>query len=134
LKKVEDGLHNLRKKGGRAMERGHGPIVPKLGIRYIAGVRIIARSRLREFRAQETSSEQPLKAWFAETRKARWATPADVKKRYTSASVLPGGRVVFNIGGNAFRLVVRINYRVSIVYIRFIGKHSEYDKIDAETI
>jgi len=79
-------------------------------------------------------AEEPLKAWNAEARAACWRTPADVKEKYGTASILKSNRVVFNIAGNKYRLVVKIHYNTSIVYIRFIGTHAEYDKIDAETI
>jgi len=77
-------------------------------------------------------SEQALLAWIAEVKAANWSTPADVKAKYGSASILRNSRVVFNICGNSYRLVVSINYDTSIVYVRFVGTHSEYDKIDAE--
>jgi len=79
-------------------------------------------------------SEQQLKAWHAEAKNADWRKPHDVKDRYVSASILKGSRVVFNIRGNKYRLVVKINYQLQIIYIRFLGTHKEYDRIDAETI
>ena len=75
-----------------------------------------------------------MKAWFREAAASDWASPVDVKSRYRHASVLKGNRVVFNIGGNKYRLVVQINYDFRIVYIRFVGSHEEYDKVDAETV
>lgn len=78
-------------------------------------------------------SEQALKAWYHEVRRQNWKTPNDVKRHYRNASILSNNRVVFNICGNKYRLVVRINYTNSWVFIRFIGTHSEYDKIDART-
>lgn len=78
--------------------------------------------------------EGRLQAWFQEAKTARWASPLDVKASYPSASILEDNRVVFNIGGNSHRLVVHINYELQIVLIKFIGTHSEYDKIDATTI
>ncbi len=79
-------------------------------------------------------TEQPLKAWFAETQKAQWNTPAEIKEKYRSASFVKNNRVIFNICGNKYRLIVRINYNSKTVFIRFIGTHSEYDKINAEEI
>lgn len=78
--------------------------------------------------------EDALKAWYYEARYAAWKTPDDIKQRYGSADILPDNRVVFNIKGNNYRLVVKIHYNMGIVYIRFVGTHTEYDKIDAETI
>lgn len=75
-----------------------------------------------------------LEAWHAQVMDADWARPADVKEQYGDASILKGGRVVFNIAGNKYRLVVRINYPYRVVYVRFVGTHAEYDDIDAETI
>jgi len=77
---------------------------------------------------------QALKAWFAETQKAQWNTPAEIKEKYRSASFVKNNRVIFNICGNKYRLIVRINYNSKTVFIRFIGTHSEYDKINAEEI
>ena len=73
-------------------------------------------------------------AWWAEASAAQWRTPIDVKARYATASVLKSGRVVFNIKGNDYRLVVRINYRAGVVEILFFGSHAEYDRIDAGTV
>ena len=75
-----------------------------------------------------------LEAWYYEAKNAQWASPADVKAQYGSASILKDNRVVFNIAGNKYRLVVRINYDSKTVFVRFIGTHREYDKIDAEVI
>lgn len=97
-------------------------------------MRIISRKTLRAYWAAAPSTRRELEAWFAETKAASWKTPADIKARYASASVLKGGRVVLNICGNKHRLVVWINYRHRIVYIRFLGTHKEYDAIDAESV
>jgi len=86
------------------------------------------------FADAHASARQPLFAWFAEVGKARWSGPADIKVRYRSASFLAGDRVVFNIKGSEYRAVVAIKYEFFAVYIRFIGTHAEYDKIDAATI
>jgi len=79
-------------------------------------------------------SEQQLKAWYQETLKAEWTAPSKVKTEYPSASFLVDNRVVFNIKGNHYRLIVKINYDYQIIWIRFIGTHAEYDKINAKTI
>jgi len=97
-------------------------------------MRVIAKSALRNFWAKHPDAEQPLRAWHSEAKSAAWKSPADVKAKYRSASILQSGRAVFNIGGNKYRLVVKINYSFQIVYIRFMGTHREYDRIDAETI
>jgi mRNA interferase HigB len=73
-------------------------------------------------------------AWYYHALAADWAAPSDVKQDFRTASILKGGRVVFNIAGNKYRLVVWINYTYRVVYIRFIGTHSQYDKIDVQTI
>ena len=75
-----------------------------------------------------------MKAWFAEAENADWNSPAEVKAKYGNASILKGGRVVFNICGNNYRLVAWINYPFHTIYIRFVGTHEEYDAIDAQTI
>lgn len=105
-----------------------------MGISYITIVRIIAKKILRDFWSRHADIEQPLKAWHKEAASAVWKGPADVKRLYPSASILPNNRVVFNIKGNTYRLIVAVRYELRIVYIRFIGTHAEYDSIDAETI
>ena len=97
-------------------------------------MRIIAKKILREFWEIHTDSEDQLKTWFKEASKAAWSNPTDIKEEYAKASILKGGRVVFNICGNKYRLVVDINCLRQWVFIRFIGTHSEYDKIDANEI
>jgi len=100
----------------------------------IKHMRVIAVSTLRQFWEIHPAAEQPLKAWFNEATQAKWAQPADLKAQYRSASVLKNRRVVFNIKGNDYRLIVAIAYKLGVVYIKFIGTHAEYDKIDAETV
>jgi mRNA interferase HigB len=110
-------------------------LTPKMGVScYNSTVRIISRKRLIEFWQIHPDAEQPLRAWYTETKKAKWRTPTDVKTLYRNASILPNNRVVFNIKGNVYRLVVVIEYRLEIVFIRFVGTHQEYDKIDATMI
>jgi mRNA interferase HigB len=77
---------------------------------------------------------QPAQAWYRHTLKADWSSPVDVKQDFGNASILKDGRVVFNIAGNKYRLVVWINYPYRVVYIRFIGTHAQYDQIDVQTI
>ena len=98
------------------------------------GVRIIAKRTLREFWQRVPQAEEPLKAWYADARTADWRSPDMVKRRHASASILRGNRVVFNIGGNRHRLVVRINFPFRVVDIRFVGTHADYDRVDAETV
>jgi mRNA interferase HigB len=97
-------------------------------------MRVIAVSTLRTFWKRCPDAEQPLKAWFEEAMSASWTQPADIKKQYRSASVLKNRRVVFNIKGNDYRLIVAIAYKLQIVYVKFVGTHKEYDAVDAETI
>lgn len=97
-------------------------------------MRIIARKTLKDFWADYPGAEEPLKAWFKVAGEADWKGPQDVKKQYRNATILKGGRVVFNITGNKYRLVVWINYAYGIAYIRFIGTHKQYDETDVEKI
>ena len=97
-------------------------------------MRIIAKRTLRDYGAREPRAEQPLKAWYAVARKADWASPADVKSAYGNASIVGNDRVIFNIGGNRYRLIVRFNYARRIGYVRFLGTHAEYDEIDALSV
>ena len=97
-------------------------------------MRIIAKKTLRDFWQKHPDCEQQLKAWHQEAEKAKWKGPKDIKLEYPSASFLQDNRVVFNIKGNHYRLIVRINYLFQMVWIRFVGTHAQYDKIDATTI
>ena len=97
-------------------------------------MRVVAKKALRTFWERFPDSGDALKAWFAEAKIAIWSTPEDIKSQYRSASILKNGRVIFNICGNKYRLVVKISYRNGVVLIRFIGTHKEYDAIDAEEI
>jgi mRNA interferase HigB len=97
-------------------------------------MRILTKKRLREFWESHPQAEQPLKRWHDYVGKAQWSSPDDVKRDYRTADILPNNRVVFNIGGNNYRLVAKIEYRFDDVYVRFIGTHAEYDRIDATTI
>jgi mRNA interferase HigB len=97
-------------------------------------MKIVSLKILREFWILHPNAEQHLKAWADEVKRATWTQPADIKAKYRSASILKNRRVVFNIKGNDYRLVVAVAYRFSAVYIKFIGTHAQYDAIDAETI
>ncbi|HOC11557.1 MAG TPA: type II toxin-antitoxin system HigB family toxin [Thermomonas sp.] len=97
-------------------------------------MRVIAVSTLRAFWERHPEAEQPLKAWYEEATSASWSQPADIKSQYRSASVLKNRRVVFNIKGNDYRLIVAIAYKLQIVYVKFVGTHKEYDAVDAETV
>ena len=97
-------------------------------------MRVIAVKTLRDFWLKQPSAEQALRAWHEEACKARWARPADIKAQYRNASILKHRRVVFNIKGNDFRLVVALAYNTGIVFVKFIGTHAEYDAIDAHTV
>ena len=97
-------------------------------------MRIISRRALREFWAKHPDTEQSLRAWYANVKRADWKTPSDVKATYQNASIVANNRVVFNIKGNSYRLVGAIDYQYSIVYIRFVGTHQAYNKINVTTI
>jgi mRNA interferase HigB len=97
-------------------------------------VRIIAKRTLRTFWKRHPKAKGPLEAWHQEVARADWAAPSAVKTQFRSASVLQDNRVVFNMAGNQYRLIVKFNYPYRIVYIRFIGTHADYDAIDATTI
>jgi mRNA interferase HigB len=112
-------------------------LAPTVGTAYVSSVRIIAKRTLRQFwehHPRGAEARVPLQVWYSTVEGADWATPADVKATYGDASILKQGRVVFNIAGNRFRLVARINDPYRVVYIRFVGTHEEYDEINVETI
>lgn len=95
---------------------------------------IVSRPHLQAFWQVHADAEQPVKAWYDEAKNAAWETPQDIKDHYASASFLGANRVVFNIKGGNYRLVTAVAYRFQAVYIKFIGTHAEYDKIDALTV
>jgi len=97
-------------------------------------MRVISRKILQDFWLKHADAEQPLKAWFKAAELANWPTPQAVKTDYGNASLLQDNRVCFNISGNKYRLIVKINYPYRVIYIRFIGTHKEYDRIDVHTI
>lgn len=100
-------------------------------------MRVISKRTLREFWESERKhavAKSSLEAWHTEAEAADWKDPAGVKAQYRSASILKNGRVVFNIKGNDYRLIVSINYQAHIIFICWVGTHKEYDKIDAETV
>ena len=109
---------------------------PILGATYDAGMRVIAKRTLRQFweQSQYADAKGPLEAWHAEAMMASWKTPQEVKAQFGSASILKGGRVVFNIGGNKYRLVVAVDYGRQACFVKFIGTHKQYDAIEAGTI
>lgn len=97
-------------------------------------MRIIAIKTLRDYWQQHPQAEKPLRAWYAEASNADWTTPADIKAAHRNASFLPNNRVIFNIKGNDYRLVVAVHYTQGLMFVRFVGSHAEYDRIDATTI
>ena len=98
-------------------------------------MRIIARRTLKEFwESGHADAEQPLKAWFAEVSRTEWRSMADIKTRYAHASVVDAERVVFNIGGNKYRLVVKVWFPGRAVWIKFIGTHRQYDRLDVGSL
>ena len=100
-------------------------------------MRIIALRTLKQFvesRPEYADAREPTLAWYRQVLKADWAAPADVKREVGNASILRDGRVAFNVAGNKYRIVVWINYPYRVVYVRFIGTHGQYDRIDAQTI
>ena len=97
-------------------------------------MRIVAKKTLRSFWKIHPDCEGQLTSWHHEAGKSEWKNPNDVKLEYPTASIITGNRVVFNIKGNSYRLIVKISYEHQMVWIRFIGTHAEYDKIDAKKI
>jgi len=97
-------------------------------------MRIISRRRLVEFWESHPDAEQPLRAWYTDVRQANWKSPAEIKAVYHTASILSNNRVVFNIKGNRYRMVVVVEYSQGKMFIRFVGTHAEYDRIDADRI
>ncbi|OFX39821.1 MAG: addiction module toxin RelE [Bacteroidetes bacterium GWA2_32_17] len=97
-------------------------------------MRILSKKTLKEYWEKHRETEDQLASWYSETHQANWTNPKEIKEEYPKASIIGDNRVVFNICGNKYRLIVKINYERGWVFIRFIGAHTEYDKIKAETI
>ena len=99
-------------------------------------MRVIAFKTIREFfeKPEYSDSEISLRAWYHDVKTADWKTTNELKPLYKNASIVGNGRVVFNIKGNKYRLVVAIDFAFQVIFIRFIGTHSQYDQIDAKTI
>ena len=97
-------------------------------------MRIISRKTLRLFWEKHRRAEKALRAWYHEAKIAEWSSYTEIKAQYPSADVRPNNRVIFNIKGNSYRLIVKIHYNTSVLYIRFVGAHEEYDHIDPDTI
>ena len=101
---------------------------------YLRFMRIVSLQTLRTYWINNPETEQALLAWYDEVLSEKWTQPSDIKERYASASILKKRRVVFNIKGNKYRLIVAVAYKIGVVYIKFIGTHKEYDAVDAETV
>jgi mRNA interferase HigB len=97
-------------------------------------MRIISRKKLREYWEHHPDARSSLESWYADVKQADWKNPEDIKTVYRTASFTANNRIVFNIKGNKYRVIVAVQYTYRIVYIRFIGTHQEYDRIDAKTI
>ena len=97
-------------------------------------MRIISRKKIRKFWEKHSDARSALESWYADAKQANWKTPSDIKNVYKNASFVAANRVVFNIKGNKYRLVAAVQFEYGIVYIRFIGTHKEYDRIDVTTV
>ena len=99
-------------------------------------MRVIAKSSLKRFweRSGNADARGPLHSWYDEALRANWRTPQDIKDRFASASICGNIRVVFNVGGNKYRLVVEVQYQAGIVWVKFAGTHAQYDRIDVESV
>jgi mRNA interferase HigB len=128
----EDYLNSVFKKNQKK--------VPDLGIiyylciKFLCKVRVIAKKILREFWDIHEDCEQQIESWYQEANNGEWKNPNQIKQEYPSISILNDNRVVFNIKGNTYRLIVKINYDYQMIWIRYIGTHAEYDKINANEI
>lgn len=97
-------------------------------------MRVISKKPLREFWEKHADAKAALQAWYEDALRAQWRTPGEIKDSYRTASIIGDNRVVFNIKGNDYRLVIKLHYDRGVAYVRFVGTYREYDRIDAETI
>ena len=105
-----------------------------LGTYYIINVRIVSKKTLKDYYSKHKETKSQLEAWIHDVKNSNWSKQIEVKEKYGKASIIGGDKVVFNIKRNKYRLVTKINYRMKIVYIKFIGTHKEYDKINVEDL
>ena len=105
-----------------------------MGTWYCLFMRIIAKRTLREFWEKHSSAKQPLLSWYKTVQIANWQNNAEIKERFSTVSILNATRIVFNIGGNKFRLICIVRFDKQIIFIRFIGTHKEYDNINAAEV
>jgi mRNA interferase HigB len=111
------------------------PVVTRMVTWYDLNMQVIARRTLREFWARYPHAEGPIRAWVAVAAKARWANPAEVKRQFGSTVDFVGdNRVIFDLGGNKYRLVVHVSFSFGRLLVKFISTHAEYDRIDPETV
>jgi mRNA interferase HigB len=111
------------------------PLVCKMKTSYIGGMRVIARSTVAAYWTVQAQSREPLENWLRVCKAAKWAGPADVKLSFgTRVDFIGRSRVIFDIGGNKWRIVAVILYRRGHMYIRFVGSHKQYDRIDPLTV
>lgn len=103
-------------------------------LQYLAGMQIIARRTLRLFWERHAQAEAPLRSWYSMVSPADWTGPADIRRQFGSADFVGDNRVIFDIGGNRFGLVVRVSYEYARVLVKFIGTHAEYDRIDPKRV
>ena len=97
-------------------------------------MRVIAKKILRDFWEKHNDCEQQLKSWFQEAEKGNWITSIHIQNEYPNSRIIENNRVIFNIKGNNYRLIIKVNYKYGMIWIRFVGTHAEYDKIDPKTI
>jgi mRNA interferase HigB len=109
-------------------------LIPKTGIAIVSVVNVVSRQTLRAFWLRHPRAEGPLRAWYALAWAAEWKDPQDVRAQFNRVDFVGDNRIIFDIGGNNYRLVVRISYRFKQVLIKFVGTHADYDRIDVETI
>ena len=117
-----------------AANTGNFSFVTRMGTTYIPAMKIVARKMLRDFWTRHPDAKGPLTAWFHAVRQAEWTGPADIRAEFRSADFVGDNRVIFDIGGNKYRLVVHVYYPHQIVRTKFVGAHRQYDRIDPETV
>ena len=131
----DTGMCRWRTKGRKSSGQFIPCLIPIWYQFILSAVRVIAKRTLREFwesAPKHADAQGPLESWYFETLKATWTTPQELKAQFRSASILKNNRVVFNIAGNKYRLVVAIDYRRQACFVKFIGTHKQYEAIDAE--
>jgi len=113
---------------------GNIALVPELGTHYVECVNVVSIKRLQEFWARHPKAKPSLSGWYKIVKAAEWTSPQDIRDQFNSVDFVSDNRVIFDVGGNNYRVVARVSYTYKQVLVKFVGTHKEYDDIDPEKV